>query len=186
MYFWTPFWNKKQLHSGSFPFWWKNVGCFQCAESLQINTTTPIFLTIWHGQVTKKYALMFFLWEICPGFSFLWCATFCSSFCFCSLPSKRVRCSIHVEVVVKSCKQIWKRNEKLRTKNCWKEKSKTPRDRCRTHLRCDSYSCIFCVLSECRCLCKGHMSMNKPAKKNVSIWLPPLHAQNGLHKIVIC
>ena len=24
----------------------KNVGCFQCAESLQINTTTPIFLTI--------------------------------------------------------------------------------------------------------------------------------------------
>ena len=116
MYFWTPFWNKKQLHSGSFPFWWKNVGCFQCAESLQINTTTPIFLTIWHGQVTKKYALMFFLWEICPGFSFLWCATFCSSFCFCSLPSKRVRCSIHVEVVVKSCKQIWKRNEKLRTK----------------------------------------------------------------------
>ena len=118
---------------------------------------------------------MFFLWAICPGFSFLWCATFCSSFCFCSLPSKRVRCSIHVEVVVKSCKQIWKRNEKLRTKNCWKAKSKTPRDRCRTHLRCDSYSCILCVLSECRCLCKGHMSMNKPNQRRKTCLYDYLH-----------
>ena len=113
--FWTPFWKKKNAF-WQLPFLMKKMLVAFNVQNPCISTLQPPFFWPYDmDKWLKNTHSCFFCEQFARVFSFLWCATFCSSSCFCSLPSKRVRCSIHVEVVVKSCKQIWKINEKLRT-----------------------------------------------------------------------
>ena len=157
MYFWssekTAFWQPPFLMNNSF---WLFSMCRLLANQL---CNPQILLTILNGQVAKEFTRSCFTVNKLPRFFFPMMCYFLQfllllQLAFQACPPFHL-CWGGREI----CKQIWKRRGKTESKiNCWKQQWQTPRDRCGTHLRFDSYESVGIFAT-------GHLSMNKPAKK---------------------